>query len=117
MHKTLAVVMLGLATCSAVRAEDQAGPKIVSLSIQPSSLVLDHARDSRRVVVLGVTEAGTTVDLSATAQFTTDSSVVRMTSQGIFEPVAEGMAKVGVAVAGLKANLPIAVRSTETPPV
>ena len=63
--------------------------KVVSLSLQPSGLVLEHARDLRRIVVLGVTESGTMVDLTDSAQFAPDSGVVRRTTDGYFEPVQE----------------------------
>jgi hypothetical protein len=93
------------------------GERIVSLAIQPNGLTLEHARDLRRVVVLGVTESATTVDLTATAQFTPDSNDVRLTSDGYFEPVAEGMAKVKVTAGGQSTHLPVLVKSLQVPPV
>src|SRR5262249_37802874 len=91
--------------------------KIVSLSAQPNSLVFEHARDLRRVVVLGLTDSGATVDLTASAQFAPDCDIVRIGTDGYFEPIGEGVAKVVVTAAGQKVNLPVAVRSLERPPV
>jgi len=111
---------IALGTSATIRADDKqatAVPKIVSLTVQPNSLVLEHGRDLRRVVVLGVTEAGTTVDLTESAQFAPDSGVVRLAADGYFEPVQEGLAKVAVTAGGQKTHLPVAVRSMQTPPV
>src|SRR5262245_12831425 len=111
-------VLAGSATQAA--DDDKAAPttpKIVRLIVQPNSLVLDHAGDLRRVVVLGMTESGTMADLTASATFTPDTSVVQLTNEGFFEPVAEGMAKVVVAVGEVQTKLPVLVRGMQTPAV
>jgi hypothetical protein len=92
-------------------------PKIVGLSALPNSLVLGHGRDARRLLVLGATESGTTVDLTAVAQFQPDAAVVRIAADGFVEPVQEGLAKIVVSAAGQKTAVPVFVQSTLQPPV
>ena len=62
MRKLTWFLPAALVFVTAATADDKqatVSPKIVSLAVHPNSLVLEHGRDLRRVVVLGVTEAGT----------------------------------------------------------
>ena len=92
-------------------------PRVTDLIVEPQGLVLDHQRDLRRVVVLGRTEGGTLVDVTASAQFVVDAPVVRRTADGYFEPLAEGMAKVVVTAGGHSTQFPVLVRSMTAPPI
>ena len=85
MQPTALILSTIMLVTSAVQADDnQPAPpaaKVVSLAVQPSGLTLEHARDLRRVVVLGATETGTTVDLTPVAKFSPDEAgVVRLTA-------------------------------------
>src|SRR5678816_4234208 len=92
-------------------------PRIQSLQIEPEALTLHNARDHRRVLVWGVTEAGKRLDLSAIAEFKTDSTNVILGERGYFEPQAAGAAEVTVSAAGRSAKLPITVKDASNPPV
>ncbi|MBT7095723.1 hypothetical protein HN937_00005, partial [Candidatus Poribacteria bacterium] len=46
-----------------------AGPSVTALRVQPEQIVIEHARDSRGVLVSGRTDAGEWVDLTSQAEF------------------------------------------------
>jgi hypothetical protein len=118
MHNLLATSLLvgWSINCAADDQTAPATPKIVKLIVQPNSVVHENASDLRRVVVLGETESGTTVDLTAVAKFDAESNIVRV-SGAAFEPVAEGMTKVSVEAGGARTNLPVLVKGMHVPPV
>jgi hypothetical protein len=120
MPKTLRLLagLLLLGSSTSNGADDAPpAPKIVKLIVQPNALTLEHAGDLRRVVVLGVAETGTIVDLTASAQFKFDADVVRVTAEAAFEPVAEGMSKVTIEAGGASMYLPVLVKGMHVPPV
>ncbi len=108
------VVPYGSAAEPSVAAD---GPKIVRLMTYPDSLTFEHARDVRHVVVLGATESGTTIDLTASAEFKSEAGSVRVGADRYFEPVKEGVDKVIVSAGGLTAKFPVVVRGMGSPPV
>src|SRR6185503_9173531 len=65
-------------------------PSIRSLKLEPASLTLHGARDERRVLVLGMTEGGTFVDLTAQATFQPASSEVALGAPGHLRPTSKG---------------------------
>ena len=50
-------------------AAGPSGTEIVSIRVEPASLSLANKRDVRRVVVIGTTRAGTSMDLTPKASF------------------------------------------------
>ena len=92
-------------------------PKITALKLQPESLVLEHKRDLRRVLVSGRTEEGYWIDLSRAASFTPTSSTVQVDSEGYLHPIEAGTTKVTVSVGGKSVDLPVTVRSVDELPV
>src|SRR2546426_7091438 len=84
-------------------------PAVRALKLEPASLHLRDGRDERRVLVLGVTEAGTLIDLTSQAKFQSDSTNVEINSQGYFRGAANGSAEVLVSAAGKEIKLPLTV--------
>src|SRR5262245_5705438 len=80
-------------------------PAIRSLTLQPTSFRLIDGRDERRVVVLGKTDSGKFVDLTAQATFSTDSTNVEITADGYIKAKADGDTEVTVSAAGEKTKL------------
>src|SRR4051812_4773398 len=64
-------------------------PRIVELRLEPASLTFASARDERRVLVWGKTEAGDEVDVTAEASFKTAAPIVEF-ADGYVVPRAEG---------------------------
>ena len=108
---------LGMEASQAEMQQNRAIPKITALKLQPDSLILEHKRDIRRVLVSGQTEDGSWIDLSRQASFTPNSPAVQADSEGYFEPIATGTTKVTVSVAGKSVDLPVTVRSVDSPPI
>src|SRR5439155_17052353 len=48
-------------------------PKITGLQLLPDKVTISDGRDTRRVLVMGLTESGKPVDLTASAQLKSDS--------------------------------------------
>src|SRR6266550_2110045 len=57
-------------------------PAIRALKLEPPSLHLKNGRDQRRVLVLGMTEGETFLDLTSQAKFETGSAIVELDAQG-----------------------------------
>ena len=108
---------LGMETSQAETQQNRAIPKITALKLQPDSLILEHKRDIRRVLVSGQTEDGVWIDLSKQASFAPNSSAVQADSEGYIEPIVVGTTKVTVSVAGKSIDLPVTVRSVDSPPI
>lgn len=92
-------------------------PRVLSLTVQPASLVFYNARDARSFIVTGKTSAGYDVDLSSVAQVHVLTPLVRMDSEGYLYPVKSGHTKMIVSAAGKKVLVPITVKSAVDPPV
>ncbi len=110
------------ALSSAGFAEDAAPkkpalPKIVSLSVQPSSLTLLDSRDARSFVVTGKTASGYAVDLSSLAVVKPAAPIVQMDRDGYVQPVKVGATRLVVSAAGQTAVVPVLVKSMTSPPV
>jgi hypothetical protein len=91
--------------------------KIVALRLLPDALTLHDARDVQHVLVLGQTDAGQSVDLSASAGFQPAGDVVSVSAGGAVKPLKEGATAVTVSAAGLTAKLPVTVKGAATPDV
>src|SRR5262245_50845749 len=92
-------------------------PAIRGLTLQPASLRLLNGRDERRVLVLGKTDSGKFVDLTAQATFSTDSTNVEITADGYIKAKAEGDTEVTVSAAGEKTKVLVTVDNPAVPEV
>ena len=92
-------------------------PRVLSLSVQPASLTLDDSRDARSVIVTGHTQAGYPVDLSPIARIQPSSGVVRVSADGVIQPVKAGKTTLIVSAAGQRALVPVTVKSMASPPI
>jgi hypothetical protein len=91
-------------------------PRIVSLEIEPASLVLEDGRDTRGVLVFGKTEDGQRIDLTSDAHFSSDSAKV-IISGNSFQAKSSGETEVTISAANQETRLPIKILSAEQPPV
>ncbi len=92
-------------------------PAIVSISVEPASLVLEDARDERSVIVTGRTATGQYIDLSHVAHFAPASNMVTVDSDGFIHPAHAGKTSLTVTAAGNHATVPITVKSVKSPPI
>jgi len=112
----LAPALAGAAVNSSTTPAAPPLPAIRSIELQPAKLSLKDARDERRVLVLGKTEAGGVVDLTAQAALKSESDVVTI-EDGYVRAKAKGAAEVSVSAAGHEVKLPVTVAGAEMPPV
>ncbi len=92
-------------------------PEITSLKTFPESLTLEHARDGRRVMVSGQTKDGNWIDVTSWAVLKPTSDGVKVLDDGYIFPKTVGPTNIKVTVKNLDINLPINVKSIDTPPV
>lgn len=118
----LCVSMTSLATNAAGSAAKEAAPaalplpRIAALAFEPEQIVLADGRDTRQVLVWGISESGERFDLTPDAVFSSDSSSVEISS-GYILPRAPGEGLVRIAVAGLQKTIPVRVTSDRLAPV
>jgi hypothetical protein len=118
----LALVAASLLLASPAFAAEQAsrpssGETFTKLTVFPERLDLANGRDSRRVIVSGVTQDGRTFDLTAEANFEPKSDAIKIDQDGFCTPVEPGDAAVIVSARGLQAEVPLHVQSAEKLPV
>lgn len=89
----------------------------VSLEIYPVEVTLSSIRDSRRVIVTGVTDDGQKIDVSSKATVSTTSPVCSVGEDGYIAPVMAGDGAVVVEAVGLKIEVPIHVTAVDEVPV
>lgn len=89
----------------------------VSLEIYPAEVTLSSIRDSRRVIVTGVTEDGQKIDVSSKAKVSTSSPVCSVDADGYIAPMMAGDGVIVVEALGLKAEVPIHVTAVDAVPV
>src|SRR5688572_20365154 len=92
-------------------------PPISKIEVQPSSLTLEDGRDSRKVLVWGITEEGRRIDLTSEAEFASGSEVVSVNAEKFITPKSKGAGEVKVSAAGKNAALAVEVKSVEVPEV
>ena len=92
-------------------------PEITSLKTFPESLTLEHARDGRRVLVSGQTKDGNWIDVTSWAVLKPTSDGVKVLDDGYIIPKTVGPTNLKVTVKNLDINLPINVKSIDSPPV
>ncbi len=85
-----------------------------ALEVFPTELTLSSIRDSRRVLVTGVTGDGQRIDLSTKAVVSTQSPVCQVDAAGFVAPVVTGDGTVIVEAEGLKTEIPVHVTSADS---
>ncbi|MFN8708108.1 MAG: DUF1549 domain-containing protein, partial [Planctomyces sp.] len=100
-------------------AEDSASPErtFQSIEVFPERLDLQSIRDSRRVIVTGITTDGQRIDVTSKAQLTTESPSVRIEADSYVTPIAAGEGTVKVTAVGHEAQVPVAVKAVDPVPV
>ena len=92
-------------------------PVFKALRLEPAQLELHDGRDQRSVIVLGVRDDGSELDLSGSVKWTVDGDSVGVDERGFVVPKSLGSAQVNYTVAGHQATLPVTVTSMDQPPV
>ena len=88
-----------------------------AIEVYPAELTLSSIRDSRRVLVTGVTNDGQRIDLSSKATVTTQSPVCQTDEAGFVAPLMAGDGTIIVEAEGLRAEIPVHVLSADVVPV
>lgn len=91
-------------------------PEITALKIYPESLTLSHARDGRRVLVSGQTQDGKWIDVTSWAELK-PATGVEIREDGYIFPKEVGSSNITVSVKNFSTELPVTVKSIESPPV
>ena len=91
--------------------------EFVEISVYPSELNFELARDSRSVVVSGKTKSGLQYDLTASAKIVTTNDVVAIDAQRFVSAVKNGQSELIVKAAGLEKRVPVSVANLKSPPV
>lgn len=126
VHPSSCIVALTACLCAAsfCVADEQtavtansAVREFVSLEVYPPELTLSSIRDSRRVIVTGVTADGQKIDVSEKTSVTTSSPICSVAADGYILPVAAGEGAILVAAVGQKKEVPVHVTSIEAVPV
>lgn len=109
-----------LLLASSTLAQDQPAPEstrpvrtFTAIEVYPTELTLSSIRDSRRVLVTGVTNDGQRIDLSAKATVSTQSPVCQVDAAGFVAPVAAGEGVITVEAEGQKADIKVHVTSAD----
>ncbi len=92
-------------------------PAVRSLRLEPATLTLEDARDSRKVLVFGERTDGGEVDLTGEATLTAGSATVRVEPDGYLSGKSAGESIVTVAAGGLAAKLVVKVAGIDEHPV
>src|SRR5437762_4036347 len=92
-------------------------PPIRSLKVEPPSLTLDDGRDERRVLVFGETAPGQRFDVTDEAVLKTESPNIEIDKAGYLHAQKQGSGEVAIAVAGLKAKLPVTIKDASVPEI
>ncbi|MCC2668074.1 MAG: hypothetical protein K0Q72_545, partial [Armatimonadetes bacterium] len=90
-----------LAACAlAIPASAAPTPQVTSLKLLPDSLSFSDRQDLRRVLVLGVTKSGETIDLTSTAKLLPVGGLVKAEADSFLSPQKAGQGVVKVVAAG-----------------
>jgi hypothetical protein len=92
-------------------------PAIKRLILEPASLTLTDARDSRGVLVSGERADGTRIDLTAEARFQVSGSTVKLDDEHRFHPLAASTTTLTVSAGGASAKLPVTLSGMVQHPV
>jgi len=124
---SIMLVSMGLAGSPGGASADESAvkpvkiPAIVSLNIEPSSLVLEDARDERTIIVTGRAASGQSFDLSKLAHLSPassrDAEMVSIDNEGYVHPKRAGKSVITVRAAGKRTSFAVTVRSMKAPPI
>jgi hypothetical protein len=114
---TLLVTSTAIADETTAKTANSAVRNYVSLEIYPAEVTLSSIRDSRRVIVTGVTDDGQKIDVSSKATVSTSSPVCSVGEDGYVTPVMGGDGVIVVEAVGLKVEVPIHVTAVDAVPV
>jgi hypothetical protein len=110
-----------LMSSSYAEADEQkpAGPvrQYTAIEVYPAELTLSSIRDSRRVLVTGITSDGQRIDLTSKATVVTQSVNCRIEDAAYVVPVAAGEGTVSIEAEGLKAEIKVSVTNADPVPV
>src|SRR5258706_6070118 len=84
-------------------------PKITALQLLPDKLTISDGRDARRGLVMGMTESGKPVDLTASAQFKSESKAIEVGPDGYILGKEKGTAEMSILAGNLQAQLAVSV--------
>ncbi|MCH7728675.1 MAG: DUF1549 domain-containing protein, partial [Planctomycetes bacterium] len=84
------------------------------LRVEPTTVKLAHRRQPQSLIVTGQTDAGLTLDLTATANYTSSNEkVARVNSLGWVQPVGSGSAEIRIESSGKTATVNVSVALPE----
>lgn len=108
---------IAISLATALPAQETSGPAIAKLKTIPEKLTLSHVRDSRSILVLGVSAQGEVVDLTGEAKRTAEGTTISIDADGFVNPVAVGSGQVLIQARGLEARVPVEVTDVSPKPV
>lgn len=114
---TLLFTSIASADETTAKTANSAVRNYVSLEIYPAEVTLSSIRDSRRVIVTGVTDDGQKIDVSSKATVSTTSAVCSVGEDGYIAPVMAGDGAIVVEAVGLKIEVPVHVTAVDAVPV
>ena len=89
----------------------------VGLEVYPTEITISSIRDSRRVLVTGITTEGGKIDVSSKATVTTSSPVCSIDADGYVAPVASGEGSITVEAVGHQVEIAVHVTAVDPLPV
>src|SRR5690349_6479851 len=92
--------VFGVMSLTSALLAQPAGPAIAKLQTIPEKLTLSHIRDSRSLIVLGLSAQGEIVDLTSEAKKTAEGPAIALDKEGFVNPVAVGTANVLIQARG-----------------
>ncbi len=113
----LCSALLAPAAAAEPATADSALPKFVKLEVFPEKLELSDVRDSRRLLVTGVTADGLWFDISSQAVLTPASAAVSVDADGFIVPQAAGDSEVKIAAGGLESKIAVQIKQADSHPV
>ncbi len=118
VRKSFAAVSLLVAALSPAHAASKAvAGRFLELRVAPAAIILDNARDARKIIVSGRTPDGFWVDLTDRAAYTPAAALVSRDKDGYLHPLKPGKTSLTVTVAGRTVSVPVTVKSAANPPV
>lgn len=113
-----AITTAALLLPEAARGDEQAKPAsavrtFTAIEVYPVELTLSSIRDSRRVLVTGITSDGQRIDLSSKATVSTASANCRTDREGFVTPVSAGDGTIVVEAEGQRAEIPVHVTAAD----
>jgi len=112
IRKFSAVLTTALLMPAALAVENP----VAVLRVYPETVSLTDARDFQRLLVLQKNPDGSTVDITAAAEFSVDVDSLARIESGVVRPVNRGDGRIRVQAAGLTAEIPLQVLNADVVP-